>query len=158
MTEVTCESNGNCNIDQRSFKAYLARFMAATAKLAPFAHDPIMTKLRASAKNAALQCNGPDDACGLQWTKGADYDGSTGVGEQMAALEVIQSNLIESVSGPANNNTGISKGDPAGGMDTDDEEEVEKLGAVTTGDKVGAGFATFLILLGVVGGAGFMVS
>lgn len=157
MTEIACEVNGKCNVDQRSFKAYLSRWMAATTKLAPHTHDELMDKLRASAKAAAQQCSGPDDACGLRWTKGASYDGSTGVGEQMAALEVVQSNLIHKVAGPANNKTGISKGNPNAGTKKGNEEEIE-MSEITTGDRVGAGFITTIILLCVMGGAWWMIS
>jgi mannan endo-1,6-alpha-mannosidase len=80
--------------------------MAGTAGLAPFTADSIMPKLRASAQAAALQCNGPGNACGLRWIDGAKYDGSTGVGEQMSALEIFQANLIEIGRGPLTNTTG----------------------------------------------------
>src|SRR5438045_7393891 len=91
MYEWNCETSGTCNNDQRSFKAYLSRWMAATTKVADWTTDMIMPKLQASATNAALQCSGGDDGttCGLRWTAGAQYDGSTGPGEQMAALEVF---------------------------------------------------------------------
>lgn len=53
MTEVACESGANCNIDQQTFKAYLARWMAASVKVAPWTHDTIMPLIRASALAAA---------------------------------------------------------------------------------------------------------
>jgi hypothetical protein len=60
MYEVACEevktASGDCDQDQQSFKAYLARWMAATAKLCPWTSDTIMGYLRASAAAAALQC------------------------------------------------------------------------------------------------------
>ncbi|EEP81114.1 conserved hypothetical protein [Uncinocarpus reesii 1704] len=155
MTEVACEGNGKCNVDQRSFKAYLARWMALTMKIAPFTREKLLPRLQASARAAALQCNGPDNACGLRWTKGAAYDGSTGVGEQMAALEIIQSNLIDEVAGPADNTTGISKGDPTAGTGGD---PVYTFSDITTGDKVGAGFLTSVVLISILGGAWWMVS
>ncbi|MCJ1364553.1 hydrolase 76 protein [Acarospora aff. strigata] len=159
MYEVACEPNGKCDVDQRSFKAYLARWMAATTKMAPFTYDYVMTRLRASAQAAAQQCSGGDDGvtCGLRWTAGPKWDGAFGVGEQMSALEVIQSNLISKVSGPVTNSTGgTSKGDPAAGTGGD----VSPIGTpdVTTGDKVGAGFLTTLILVSVLGGAWWMVA
>ncbi|EAS27478.1 glycosyl hydrolase family 76 protein [Coccidioides immitis RS] len=155
MTEVACEGNGKCNIDQRSFKAYLSRWMAMTIKLAPYTRDRLLPKLQASATAAALQCSGPDNACGLRWTKGEAYDGSTGVGEQMAALEIIQSNLIDLVAGPADNSTGISRGNPSAGTGSDPTFE---LSDITTGDRVGAGFLTSVVLIGILGGAWWMVS
>jgi len=160
MFEVACEPNGECNVDQRSFKGYLARWMAATIKMAPFTYDLIMPKLQASAQAAAAQCSGGADGntCGLQWTQGAKYDGSFGVGEQMSAMEVIQSNLITKVAGPVTNNTGgTSKGNPSAGTGGDNPIAVEAA-TITTGDKAGAGFLTVLILVGMVGGAWWMVA
>jgi mannan endo-1,6-alpha-mannosidase len=42
MIEIACERGGNCNIDQQTFKAYLARWMAASVKVAPWTHDTIV--------------------------------------------------------------------------------------------------------------------
>ncbi|EEH22098.2 hypothetical protein PABG_04309 [Paracoccidioides brasiliensis Pb03] len=157
MTEVACERNGKCNVDQRSFKAYLSRWMAMTVKVAPFSRPLIMPKLRASAEAAAKQCSGPDNSCGLRWTKQSEYDGETGVGEQMSALEIIQANLVDNVPGPANEQTGTSKGDPNAGL-KDGRNDLPKLSEITMGDKVGAGFMTSIILLGVLGGAWWMMA
>ncbi|PGG95328.1 hypothetical protein AJ79_08543 [Helicocarpus griseus UAMH5409] len=155
MTEVACEGNDKCNLDQRSFKAYLSRWMGHTAKLAPFTYDLIMPKLRTSAQAAAKQCSGPDNACGLRWIRQGDYDGSTGVGEQMAALEVIQANLVDQVAGPANEKTGISEGDVNAGLGGD---PAPTFSDITTGDKAGAGLLTSIILLGVLGGVWWMIA
>ncbi|TVY89041.1 Mannan endo-1,6-alpha-mannosidase, partial [Lachnellula willkommii] len=118
MVEVACETVGKCDVDQHSFKAYLARWMAATTKLAPWTYDAVMAKLGPSAAAAAQQCSGGDNkrTCGLKWEMGDDWDGSYGVGQQMAALEVVQSNLIQQAPGPVTNTTGgTSKGDSAAG-------------------------------------------
>lgn len=159
MYEVACEPNGKCNVDQMSFKAYLSRWMAATTKMAPFTYDFVMTRLRASALAAAQQCSGGSDGatCGLRWTMGPKWDGTYGVGQQMSALEVIQSNLIAKVTGPVTNSTGgTSKGNPSAG--TGGDAALIGTPDVTTGDKVGAGFLTSLILVGVLGGAWWMVA
>ncbi|KAI1907535.1 hypothetical protein LOZ53_005800 [Ophidiomyces ophidiicola] len=156
MTEVACEANGKCGVDQRSFKAYLARWMALTIRIAPYTREKLMPRLQASAKAAALQCNGPENACGLRWTMGAAYDGSTGVGEQMSALEIMQAHLLDYVGGPANNKTGISRGNPNAG--TGKETKYTKLSDITTKDRVGAGFLTSVILLSVLGSAWWMLS
>ncbi|KAL9116450.1 MAG: hypothetical protein Q9187_007025, partial [Circinaria calcarea] len=149
MYEVACEPQGNCNLDQASFKAYLSRWMAATTKLAPFTTDFIMTKLRASAIAAAKQCTGGADGttCGIRWTTNGVWDGSSGVGQQMSALEVIQSNLISSVAAPVTNSTGgISVGNPSAGTGA-----VSPIGLPTNPimlrDQVGAGFLTAFALL-----------
>lgn len=159
MFEVACEPN-NCNVDQRSFKAYLSRWMAATTKIAPHTYDVIMPKLRTSAQAAAAQCNGGPDGntCGIVWTQ-PNWDGSTGVGEQMCALEVIQSNLISKVEGPVTQEDGgTSKGDPAAGMAGDVIPPGIYTSEITTSDKVGAGFLTLFVLVGVIGGAWWMVA
>lgn len=159
MTEVACEGNGKCNTDQRSFKAYLSRWMAAATKVAPFIHDEIMVKLRTSAKQAALQCSGGENgrSCGLKWTQGAAFDGDLGVGEQMSALEVVQAMLIDQVAGPVSNETGgTSVGNyGGGGTDTDTIDNPDK---ITTGGKVGASILTTVIVVGVVGGSWWMIS
>ncbi|KAL2007431.1 hypothetical protein VTN00DRAFT_8869 [Thermoascus crustaceus] len=159
MTEVACEGNGKCNVDQRSFKAYLTRWMAATVKLAPFTHELIMPKLQASAKAAALQCNGPNNACGLRWTEGAAFDGSTGVGEQMSAMEVFQSNLIDYVPPRVTKKTGgTSKGDVNAGMGRTPGPLGIYQEEITVADRAGAGILTGFIIICAVGGAWWVVS
>lgn len=160
-TEVACESTGKCNNDEMSFKAYLSRWMAATTKMAPFTYDAIMTKLKTSAAAAASQCIGGTNGrtCGVLWTAGATWDGTTGVGQQMSALEVIQSNLISEVDAPVTNSTGgTSVGDPNAGSTSDTTAADLTRSPVTTGDRVGAGFLTTFILAGVVGGCWWMVT
>jgi hypothetical protein len=72
--------------------------MAASTKVAPWLYDSIKPYLAASAAAAAISCTGGDDGttCGTRWWTGV-WDGATGVGQQMSALEVIQSNLIDKV-------------------------------------------------------------
>lgn len=96
MFEAACEPYNKCNNDQYSFKAYLARWLAKTMILAPFTAKTIRPLLETSARAAAKSCSGGTDGvtCGTKWWVG-DYDGKTGVGQQLSALEVIQSLLIE---------------------------------------------------------------
>lgn len=95
--------------------------------------------------------------CGLSWSKGSAWDGTSGVGQQMAALEVIQSNLIEAASAPLTGNTGgTSKGDPGAGTNTGSSQDPTNLLPPSTSDKVGAGFFTALIVIIVVGGLGWL--
>lgn len=95
--------------------------------------------------------------CGEHWTAGSTWDGTYGVGQQMSALSVVQSLLIDQAPALVTNSTGgTSKGNSAaGGSSTDSSGVVEK--PVTGGDKAGAGILTALVLCGVVGGIGFMV-
>ena len=160
MYEVACEPNGKCNIDQRSFKAYLARWMAATMVRAPFTRDLLLPLLQSSARAAAQSCTGGSDGqqCGLQWTTGS-FDGSVGVGEQMSAMEVIQSNLWDQVPGPVTaDQGGISVGDPSAGTGGDESPVGLNPDDISTGDRVGAGFLTTMVLIGVIGGAWWMVA
>jgi hypothetical protein len=150
--EVACEPNNNCNVDQLSFKAYLSRWMAATTKVAPWTADQILPLLASSAQAAAQSCSGGDtgNICGTKWTQ-PGWDGTFGVGQQMSALEVIQSNLIKQVSGPVSNSTGgTSKGNPSAGTGT--TVHVEPPHAITTGDKAGAGVLTAVVLISLLGG------
>jgi len=122
MFEAACErspqdGDQGCNVDQRSFKAYFSRWLAATVQLAPWTADTIMPLLRTSALAAAQSCSGGSDGvtCGTKWWV-PGWDGQYGVGEQMSALEVIQSNLVARAKGPLSNATGgTSRGDPSAG-------------------------------------------
>lgn len=134
-----CEIDGSCHTDQFSFKAYLSRWNAATTQIAPFTYDLLMPKLRTSAAAAALQCSGGPSGslCGTKWTAGAVYDGVTGVGQDMSALEVIQAHLITYVKPPVTNSTGgTSRGNPnAGG---NGQTALYEFTPITAGDRVGA--------------------
>ncbi|KAL2074012.1 hypothetical protein VTL71DRAFT_7790 [Oculimacula yallundae] len=154
MYESACETvktTGTCNTDQQSFKAYLSRWMAATAKLVPAYHDTIMKLLKPSAKAAAAQCSGGTDGmtCGEHWYQ--PYDGLYGLGQQMSALSVVQSMLIDEAPALATNgNGGTSKGDVDAGKKGDASGPVSK--PVTTGDRAGAGILTAMVLSGLLGG------
>ena len=95
MFETACELTNNCNNDQYSFKAYLARWLAKTSIVAPYTAPAIHTLLVASAEAAAKSCSGGTDGvtCGEKWYTGG-YDGNYGVGQQLSALEVTQALLI----------------------------------------------------------------
>lgn len=161
MYEVACEPSGNCNLDQQSFKAYLSRWMAATVKVAPWTHDTIMPLLTTSATAAAKICTGggvEGATCGSKWWTGT-YDGTKGVGQQMSALEAIQSMLIDQVSGPVGNSSGgTSKSDnPNVGLG-DGSDVGLPTSSITTADRAGAGILSALVLIGLLGGAWWMVA
>jgi mannan endo-1,6-alpha-mannosidase len=158
MQEVACESIGKCDVDQHSFKAYLARWMAATTKMAPFTFDLVMSYLAPSALAAAEQCSGGENGrtCGLRWAMNTTWDGSWGIGQEMAALEIIQSNLITQVSGPVTNSTGgTSPGDPSAGTKNSGAVLTNK--PVTMRDKLGAGFLSGTLLITFCGMLYWMV-
>ena len=85
MSEVECEIPANCDNDQSSFKAYLSRWLAVTAQLAPFTASEIAPKLQQSSTGAAAQCNGGTNGrmCGRRWYTTTN-DGSSGVGQQVS--------------------------------------------------------------------------
>jgi mannan endo-1,6-alpha-mannosidase len=149
---------GKCNIDQRSFKGYFSRWLAATAELAPFTHDIIMEKLRASATAAVSTCTAGNRGtqCGLRWNM--TNDGSIGVGEQMAVLEVVQSHLVDTVPGwvSAVKGTGTSQGDVNAGTSSTSSRFIDG-STVTAADRVGAGILTALVIVGIVGGSITMI-
>lgn len=165
MYEAACEqagtSAGNCDQDQLSFKAYLARWMAATAQLVPSTSSQIMALLKTSAAAAALQCDGgtTGTTCGEHWTANATYDGTYGVGQQMSALSVIQANLITNAAVLVTNDTGgTSQGNAAAGSSSSSNSDGSTTSVTTTGDKAGAGILTALVLAMLLGGVGFLVT
>lgn len=161
MFEQACEdvnTVGTCDTDQQSFKAYLSRWMAATTKIAPFTYDTVMPLLKTSAAAAAQQCTGGTGGttCGEHWTEA--YDGTTGLGQQMSALSVIQAMLIDQAPELYTNTTGgTSVGDSSAGTKSGSSASGTVITPATTGDKAGAGFVTALTIAGVLGGVGFMV-
>ena len=165
MYEAACEPVGTCNTDQRSFKAYLSRFMAYTVQMAPYTSTYILPKLRASAVAAARQCNGAADrkTCGMKWTVDtSDWDFAKGIlGQTLSALEVVQSTMILSLRPPVTEITGgTSKGDPNAGMDGEDYAGLRDLdeNPIRTGEKVAAALIT-IVVTGVFGGlTWFMIS
>ena len=161
MYEVACEGPNTCDTDNYSFKAYLARWMAASTKFAPFVYDLVMPKLRASAIAAAEQCSGGANGqmCGMKWTQGSQWDGTQGVGQQMAALEVIQANLIQGVGAPVTNNTGgTSKGNSGAGGGSTNVNPTMPTDPIGTKDRAGAGIITALVVIWVIGGIWWMIA
>ncbi|KAI1654287.1 glycoside hydrolase family 76 protein [Daldinia decipiens] len=96
MYEQKCELDSTCNIDQTSFKASLARWLAKTAVLVPSLKSDIDVLLEATAQGAASSCTGYGNAtCGVQWYTGG-FDGQSDLGVELSALEAVQSLLAAS--------------------------------------------------------------
>ena len=91
LFEQACEPSNTCNNDQYSFKAYASRFLAKTAVLAPYTLPAIRTLLTTSAAAITEACSaGADNAtCGQKWYV-SGFDGNSGIGQQMSALEGVQ--------------------------------------------------------------------
>ncbi|GJN77037.1 hydrolase 76 protein [Purpureocillium lilacinum] len=156
MTEVACESVNRCNLDQQSFKAYLSRWLAAITKWAPHTYDVVIPYLRASAVAAAKQCTGGKNGrlCGLKWTTD-EFDGNTGVGQQMAAMEVTLSCIIKDRGAPVTHDRGgTSKGDPGSGGDDVGRNSPKgpNFKPITAGDTAGAAILTVVVLLAMMAG------
>ncbi|KAJ3476706.1 hypothetical protein NLG97_g9039 [Lecanicillium saksenae] len=156
MEEVACEPVDRCNIDQQSFKAYLSRWLAAATKWAPDTYDTLIPYLQASAKAAVNQCVGGNNGkmCGMKWSRnGGKYDGTTGVGQQMAALEIVLSTMIKSRGAPLTSDSGgTSKGDPnAGSGDIGRKDPIPTFDPPTAAMKAGAAFITLAVLFGIFG-------
>lgn len=156
IVEASCETQvpPTCNTDMRSFKAYLTRWMAAATKFAPFTYNQIAEFLLINAKAAAAQCiGGPRGReCGLKWVQGDGligiWDSTTGVGEQMSAMEVIQSTLILQTEGPVTEvKGGTSKGDPTAGTSSGYDPNLGTEVEAEQRDKVGAAVLTAGVML-----------
>lgn len=149
MSEVACEPVRLCNLDQTSFKAYLTRWLAVTTQWAPHTADLIIPLLKTSAVAATSKCTAGANGrmCSLFWLED-EFSGNITVGQQMAALEITLSCMIESRPAPlTGDNGGTSKGDPSAGSEdigrTEPQRDWKK---ITSGDKAGAAILTALVL------------
>jgi mannan endo-1,6-alpha-mannosidase len=136
MTEIACEKPDSCSTDQKVFKSYLARSMAATITVAPYTQDVLSKKLSTSAQAAAKACvdsaDGDDSTtiCQLNWSKPAKDSSKVEVGSQMSALQVIQANLVGQASAPA---TSKSDGSPTDASGTGSPTSTASGSATSTG-------------------------
>ncbi|KAI0464551.1 hypothetical protein LJB42_002166 [Komagataella kurtzmanii] len=150
--EAACQGSGNCNTDQRSFKAYLARFLGLTAQMVPSTAETIMNWMNTSAVAVAQSCSGGTDGhtCGMNWLADG-WDGFYGLGEQMSALETLQNTRALVRPAPYTAQTGgSSQGDPAAGLGVK-TEAVPPL-KLTNADVAGAAIITAIIGLSVIAG------
>jgi mannan endo-1,6-alpha-mannosidase len=105
MYEHACEQVDKCNTDMKSFKGYLSRFMYASTVYVPSMLPTVHTLLNTSANAAAQACTGGDNGttCGQKWYTGT-FDGSTGLGQEMSALETVQGLLVGQSTPPFKGN------------------------------------------------------
>jgi mannan endo-1,6-alpha-mannosidase len=142
-----CEQNNACDVDQHSFKAYLSRWMTAATQMAPFTAPIINPLLLSSAQAATAQCVGAPtgNVCGLKWYNNGTWDGTAGVGQQMAALEVVLGTLVGMTTGAVTNSTGgTSPSNPSAGYNASSIPPGQTITPPTKADKVGAWFLTAL--------------
>lgn len=158
--EISCEIKpSTCTTDMLSFKSYLTRWLASTILVAPYTRDTIMPYLKTSAVAAAAQCSGGATGreCGLSWSLNSTWDGTTGVGQQMAAMSVIFVNLLdlEDVGVPVTNLTGgTSEGNVNAGSSS--VKNPAEITPATTADRAGAGIVTTMVLVGMTVMFGWM--
>lgn len=117
LYEYQCEVWGKCNNDQRAFRAIVARALGEVVQLVPDHAEKAQNILNASAKGAAFSCSGGSDGvtCGRDWSSNS-WDGLYGLGEQIAALEIIQNTLMSEKENPAGGG-GDGTGDNGGNSD-----------------------------------------
>lgn len=167
MVEITCQPLGNCDTDQLSFRSYLARTLAVTTQLIPSLHDTIYPYLRASAQGAAGQCDGGDTGyiCGMEWNTTV-WDGTYGVGQEMSALAVIQSLMLDvstedaTFTPPLTSSTGgNSTSNPSAGTGSSGPQFQPSIftRTITTGDKAGAAILTIMVATTIIGGSLWLV-
>ncbi|OLL24064.1 Mannan endo-1,6-alpha-mannosidase DCW1 [Neolecta irregularis DAH-3] len=142
VNEPACEPYNTCNDDQISFKGYLSRNLGYTAQLVPELSARIFSVLRTSAVAAGKACTGGSGTtCGMNWTLGK-FDGHSGVGGTIAALETITSCLAKDASLPSAMNTGATSiGDVNAGR-TSSSGHKTKIDPATQNDKVAAAALT----------------
>ncbi|KAI8957632.1 glycoside hydrolase family 76 protein [Daldinia sp. FL1419] len=101
MFEHACEPYELCNNDMKSFKGYLSRFMWATSRMMPSTLSRVQTLLNTSAVAAGKACSGGQNGtvCGQKWYTGG-FDGVTGLGQQLTALETVQGLLSQQALPP----------------------------------------------------------
>ncbi|KAK9473640.1 glycosyl hydrolase family 76-domain-containing protein [Dipodascopsis tothii] len=148
MYEPACEPSGSCNTDERSFKAYLSRWIGATMQLADYTRDTLYPYIATSAAAAAQTCVGGSDGvtCGFTWLQ-SGWDGNYGLGEQMCALEVIQALLVNATASPYTETTGgTSPGDAAAGT-SGSTSSSKKSSTTTRKDKIEASIITAVVVL-----------
>lgn len=159
MYEMACQDYKTCNNDQRSFKSIFSRMLGFTSVMAPFTADTIDPLIKASAAAAAQTCNGGTDGhtCGLSW-QGGTHDGYYGLGEQMCALEVIQTLLIHDRPAPYKETTGgSSQGNANAGLDSLSTNVLKNELNIKQKDRAGAAVITAIILATLLGGAIWML-
>lgn len=101
MYEHACVEVGTCDTDMLSFKGYLSRFAYASTLMVPSIVPTVNELFDPSAVAAAKACSGGVNgtACGEKWYVGG-YDGHTGLGQEMCALETVQGLLVPDSTPP----------------------------------------------------------
>ncbi|KAL1837102.1 hypothetical protein VTJ49DRAFT_4282 [Mycothermus thermophilus] len=101
MYEHACEQVFTCNQDMRSFKGYFSRFTYAASVFVPSLRPVIEELWHPTLRALAASCTGGETGtqCGQHWYWQA-FDGMTGLGEEMCALETVQGLLVYEATPP----------------------------------------------------------
>lgn len=112
LTEVACANSNNCNADQQAYRAILARALAVAKELD---QEKVTAVLQASAQGAAASCSGGSNgtSCGSDWSSGK-FDGSTGLGQDLSALEIMLANIPRNATQTTNGTSSSASGEPSG--------------------------------------------
>ena len=112
--EAQCEKGLTCDVDQLSFKSSLARWLATTSVVAPFTAGQVGAILRASAVGASYACTaGPyGNTCGSKWYTNTS-DGTSGLGQQLSAMEVMYTLLVNETEPPMTQSNVRIRDEPA---------------------------------------------
>lgn len=144
MYEPTCMPS-HCQTDQRSFRAYLGRFLGLVSVLVPDTYDTIHHHLVDTANGIAQSCVGGYDGhtCGMNWSY-SGWDGYYGLGEEMSALDCLQALTVLDRPAPYTLMDGASStGDVLFGNET--YVATAKSLNLNKGDTAGASIITVII-------------
>ena len=147
MEDITCEPREICNNNEVLFKGLLSTWLSYVALVVPNTYDLIMPKLQTSALAAAKSCTGNNNyTCGVQWYKW-QWDGWTGMEEQISVSQVFSANLLpfmqeKAAVGPVTSKTGgNSSSNPNAGLQSNKKVPPKP---ITAGDRAGAGILTVI--------------
>lgn len=148
LAEITCEPIERCDRNQITFKAYFTSWLAFMTTIVPGTFDLVMPKFKTSAQAAVSTCTGVDGTeCGISWYR-QEWDGTSGLEQQMAVLGVLNAIMVPFKPTPpfTVDTGGLSKGNPSAG--TNSSLEMPEYDKITTGDRAGAGILTVIFVAG----------
>jgi mannan endo-1,6-alpha-mannosidase len=136
--------------------------MAVTTQLVPALADTIWPYLEATAKGAAGQCDGEGGTtCGYHWST-STWDGTSGLGQQMAALAAVGTPMIKArnLPPPLTLKTGATSKVDLNTASNGDDNNIAAWAAkrpITTADRAGA-WITTLVILALTAGFGYWLT
>ena len=166
MSELGCEPQLKCDGNSACFKGILSNSLTFAITIVPGEDTKILPKLKGSAAAAAKQCSGGSDGktCGQRWYQ-PNWDGSSGLEQQISALSVISGSLVTGPGSSApksSNSGGTSQSDPNAGTGSGNggsggNSKGPELKPITPGDRAGASILTVVFLAGWIGGTVWLI-